>query len=292
VDGSHRGRGAGWLRQESPAPPRGDGRGPAAEVPGRVAVAAEWTATPLAQATPVTDGWVFVARDGVVARSASWLGPLERVGQMPAVVFERDTARSGGRAVVRSNDAYWTNRGGTSIAPLAVPENTQTGAFATSSFGAAVTEGGGLELVRSGRWSRVDLGADAAWYVAPEGGHLVVQTTRGARTLGADGTLGGPTPAAQMPRRPTLDDASRRRLRDAIIRRHPGVLDVLGAVPVGGGGRLVLDEDQAAVYDDAGGLLLRRTSGLAGRCSLLPWGPTAVARCGDAFHRRALRRPR
>ncbi len=151
---------------------------------GQVAVApARFDATVIA-AVPVTTGWVFVAADGSVAASETFLGSPRAVGRFPcAFRVARDSI---GRAVLIGEDgSLWTTDGSSNgLTRHRLPAEVRAATFVDATHGAAVLRDGRVMLTDSAgqRWEGFDIGRDVAWAVVPGVGGVTFETTGGSKS--------------------------------------------------------------------------------------------------------------
>lgn len=248
----------------------------------------ERTASRLRSATPVERGWVFVAEDGTVARSDTFLGPLQRVGEVRRSI--RWSPVSAGRAVaIDRRGALWTSEG---QEPMRAVESLPEGdvlwaAFRDAAHGAAVLDGGTLWRTSDGarHWTQVPLGDDAAMALAPSADRsaLILRTHRAVQRLSDDGSL-GPTSDTPTTRPVVLfDRAQESQLTLSLAQWNP---PLAAAAP-----RLVRMGSDAFAHPDGRDVIVvdARSGAVRSRwpnvlpsefCFLVGWGDTLVAGCG------------
>ncbi|HUH04749.1 MAG TPA: hypothetical protein VML75_22285, partial [Kofleriaceae bacterium] len=242
---------------------------------GRVAWPDDRFATPIAAAAPVDGGWVFVAADGMAARSKSFLGPLERLGEVPFEVAAIGP-QYGRMAVVDQRGRVWSTTGAEPIARLLTPEGRVTDiAFADASRGALILDGGALYST--------DDGGDS-WQPSPSPGASALSVWPGAIQVSeVTGTrmLFGVPPAA-----PTIEAKSVISAYHARFDRALRLTQVRRT-----GAREYYDVEGRTVRRlawDGGAELERRKVFPDDGCRLLRWGTALAARCpGGELYRAA-----
>jgi len=263
---------------------------------GRAALAGDRFAFAILGAVRTPSGWLFVSADGAVARSASFLGPLDRFGEVPRpapgvrVPLLSPTCGRLAIGVADPRASLWTSDG---TRPMALAPGAPAGvvlaaAFADRDHGMIVLDGGELFATRDGAASfeRVDLGSSAASAVACVQGELRVTTSQGALRF-APGQPGEP-----MHGRPVLDGAApsteplRAPIMAAALRRYGALV----AGPLGGivadDGRVLLPHDHAlAPLASASTAALAAASSGRG-CSAERWGDRYALLCMDGRCRR------
>ena len=155
--------------------------------------------SPIIAAARAKGGWLFLDTDGGVARSDTFLGPLEPLGRVPQawpdLVFGV-LPISDGRLAFPAMDPHaslWTTDGSApvALAPAAPPGLIETVVFADADHGMIVLDGGALFVTRDGAASfePVDLGPDgaAAVDVALEHQQFLVTTSSGVIRFDRDG---------------------------------------------------------------------------------------------------------
>lgn len=159
---------------------------------GTVEWAANRFATRIIAAVPIEGGWVFVARDGAVARANDFLGPLTRLGNVPEAVSTAFIGRGRAGVITRSGALYTTN-GTAPIARSSLPTNvlSQAGAFVDEKRGAVIAEGGALFATSDAgsTWHAVPTAGEAAWRLDLAQDQIIITTTSSARVLASNDTL-------------------------------------------------------------------------------------------------------
>ncbi|MCC7537044.1 MAG: hypothetical protein IT379_12560, partial [Deltaproteobacteria bacterium] len=233
-------------------------------------------------------GWLFVTRDGLVLRSTTFTGPLDRVGELPTGIRTWRTFDVGRLAMVDADGALWTTDGTTAperIDTLPEPGIANDVVFASADRGAAVMDGGALVSTHDGgrSWQPVQLAGEAATSVVLLDGQLVVRTSAGERVLDESDRLvarvgtgdptffGGPEVAA---------------IELKLLRRLPFLLESWGVVDARGRGLISDGADLLIVSPDTGDIERRVVAALPRGCSLHPWGDAVGAICADGSLRR------
>lgn len=175
----------------------------------------------LVAAVPVTTGWVFVAADGAVAASETFLGAPRPMGRFPCdFKVPRDTV---GRAALLGEDgSLWTTSGSSPLSRSPLPGEVRAATFVDGLHGAAVLRDGRVMLTDDGgqRWEPRPIAPDVAWSASPEPGGVVVETTGGRLALRWDAPPEPARPDAARPRRTQETRESEGRLRPFINRRY------------------------------------------------------------------------
>jgi hypothetical protein len=230
-------------------------------------------------AVPVRDGWLFVARDGAVARAASFTGELTALGQLPRR-HERlpvlgVVTPSCGRLALATTDpraSLWTTDGSSSLAPAAgAPVGiVVSAAFADADHGMIIVDGGELFHTRdAGRsFQRVDIGTEAAAEVSCRDGKLRVEASSAILAFDRDGK---PIKAPDAPPWWGTDEL-RARIHAAALRREPALAERFGGVIASDGRALIpvgeaLREVATASDADLMQVVSRQRS-----CSAARWG--------------------
>ncbi|MBI5514015.1 MAG: hypothetical protein HY909_09630 [Deltaproteobacteria bacterium] len=253
--------------------------------PRGVAVGLDHFAAAIAAAVPVSNGWVFVAGDGVVAASETFTGPLRRLGELPLGDSPPRVLPGVGRlAVVDTSGTLWTSEG-QAPTPARVPEPVSTAVFADTRWGAAITQRAELLWTEDGgeTWHRSDLAGLVPWSLLAHRGILGAQTSEGFRPLvRGEARL---EPAEETPRsalgRPWQGDLAS--VREAVLERYPGLLSLGEGCPRLAGATLRVEGLDLVTYDRSTGRALRRLRGgvpLA-QCRLHGWGPAVALTCPD-----------
>lgn len=233
---------------------------------------------PIVAAARGAAGWVFAAADGSVARSATFLGRLQRVSDVPGMALPPGGRHSRARVPLVAGRALYTTDGASPASPTASAGPVIDAAFVSDAVGAAVLDGGALMRTADGgaSWDPVDLGDAAAVAVEVRGDALVVETSRDPVVLGADGGVTRPAPARPAVQPVPRDEAAG--VLRAYLRRHPALLEVHGARRADG--RYVLPLAEALEVFDADGSFVRALE-VVGRCSVRAWGAALVATCAS-----------
>ena len=230
--------------------------------------------TPIAAATQTARGWVFVAQDGVVAASDTFVGDLRRLGQ--TAVFAPPGARwSRGRAVIADASGVLLTTDGAS--PLASMPGlsgrlVDSAVFVDAEHGAAVTRDGALLFTQNGggAWRALQLAGAVPVAVDRADEALLVVTSTGTTRLDANGAISdaAATPAVH---RPATGDAAR--AFDAVLLAYPDLLPNLEAVTRTDGVAVLVDRDVLVELDRDTGRVRRRVRGLPlGASRLAAWG--------------------
>lgn len=241
----------------------------------RVAWPDDRFATPIAAAAPVEGGWVFVATDGMAVRSKSFLGPLERLGEVPFDVAALGP-QYGRLAVIDLRGRVWSTIGAEPIARMLTPEGRVIDiAFADARRGALILDGGALYSTDDGgaSWQPIASSGAAALSVWP--GAIQVSELAGPRMLF------GIQPAAPTIERQTLIDAYHARFDRALRLTHARRTGAREYYDVQGPTARRLEWDTGAELE-------RRDVFPDDGCDVLPWGSALAARCpGGALFRAA-----
>lgn len=131
--------------------------------------------------------WIFATGGGAVFVSDDFLGPLRRLGTIPASGGWCSWSR--GRFAFAAGRRLWTTDGATISGPVEFPSEVVDVAF-EGSLGAVVLRGGWASLTRDGglHWEPMEVGrsANSATF---DGRSLVLETVNGAFALDAAGNL-------------------------------------------------------------------------------------------------------
>jgi hypothetical protein len=254
---------------------------------GRVTLADDRTAQPIADAVEVDGSWVFVDYGGAVTASEGFLGALRPVGRVPVGATTNPWSR-GRVASVRAGRLWLCD--GRTVTEAQVPgAPVAAAAFESASVGVVVHRDGALSVTDDGgaRWRPVDLHGELALSVDFVD-VMRVTTTRGVMTRAGDAL----TPAPPPPSPPSHEDTQRaerlrRRVRDAAQARF----GLRGAreLTLPSGARVSLDEGLLAWTPPSGETSLGRVGG-ASCDALAPWGDGFAVLCerllrGDASGR-------
>jgi hypothetical protein len=186
---------------------------------GAVQIAADRFASEILVAVPIGGGWLFVAGDGAIARSDTYLGPLQLLGEISPRY--RPVRGSRGRlAIVDDTGRVWLDDGSGAPAPVALSSPALVAAFADAASGAVIVDGGALLHTEDGgeHWAMADLAGEAALDIALAGPDLLVHTSAGPRRLTRDGSLVAPGAAPPAPAiSPVEASELRARLRHVVI---------------------------------------------------------------------------
>lgn len=172
-------------------------------------IAAERFASDIVGAVRTADGWIFVAADGTVAGSETFLGRLRHLGRVSCLRAPR--ASRGRAALIDAVGALWTTDGHSPMRRAVLPSRVFAAAFRDADRGAALLERGAIVATDDGgeTWHPVDLGAEVGWDVEFEPAGLAVTTTGGRQYLSAEGTFLGAscrTPSPLFVRREIFPD--------------------------------------------------------------------------------------
>ncbi len=241
----------------------------------------------LLAAVDLGDAWVFVTWRGVVARSATFLGDVVRVGEAEAPARVQAATR-GRLAIVAEGGALYVTDGRTVSAAGPTRAPVVVAAFASERFGAAVLTDGGLAATSDGgaSWHDVDLGREAAFdvYCAPSA--LRVRTSRGWSALTPEHRLSPPEHDdgdSLLRAPPVADPASVAAVRAALRARSTDApVDPAPRLADGTSVRLrrcVLEH----VGRDGAVLAASTLSDDESRCELRPWGPAAAVLTDELY---------
>ena len=258
-----------------------------------VALAEDRFALQILGAARATDGWLFLAEDGSVARADSFLGPLQPLGHVPrpeARKLPAPLTATCGRLAYGTPDpraSLWTTDGTAPIAPApgTPPGIVMSAAFADADHGMVVLDGGELFVTRdgAGTFERVPLGRAAAKDVACLAGELYVTTSTGIAIFDRGGTrVGSARPAPP----PALEPGAYARIAAAALRRYGDVVaESFGGV-VAADGRVLVPIEHAlqpiAGTPSNAGL---RALGSARDCTAVRWGRDVAMTCSDGLFR-------
>ncbi|MCC7535917.1 MAG: hypothetical protein IT379_06880, partial [Deltaproteobacteria bacterium] len=242
-------------------------------------------ATEIAVAAETDHGWVFVAEDGTVARSASFTGRLERLGTLEGPVPSvRGVPASRGRlAVVDARGDLFSSDGRTGPARVeALPEPgiVLQAVFLDRSRGAALLEGGLLALTADGgeRWRVMRGGPEAVMGLGIEGDEILVHRTDGSvRAVARDGVervRSEPWVPQELGEYPRA-----RWLRRMALWVFPELVETLGAATLDGRAAAVLDEDAVVSVRPGGGRALDRIALDPETCTASTWGTRVFVLC-------------
>lgn len=239
------------------------------------------------EAAALGEGWVFVSRHGVVARSETFLGDLARVGEVTGVDRVQVATRGRLAVVTRAGAIFVTD--GRSVAaagPTRVP--ARVSAFADEQNGAAALADGGLAVTRDGgaSWREVALGSDVAIDVCFDRGALRVRTPRGWSALTPDGRLSPPEQTNPTEARGEIDPARLAALRAALhAQRERAPAPPREAVTLADGTTLRVRGASLERVGRDGAVIttfpLPRDYG----CEAHTWGPAAAVTCGRDVYR-------
>lgn len=247
------------------------------DVSGATEFADDAFATQLAASAPVADGgWVFVAEDGTVARSTSFIGPLRRLGEIPRAVHANGP-QNGRVAVVDELGRAWTTDGTRPIERLRTPEGTVMDVgFADVNRGAVVMEGGALWLTDDGglTWDPIEQPNFAAVSLEarfdnahPADYILIAATTDGGHEVFRTDV---PGPEAQVGKLDT----------DAVMLRVWAGSRQQARLRTGDRDAYTMAKDGSVErrnYET--GQVLARAKLDGSQCHLIPWGPRLLASC-------------
>lgn len=190
--------------------------------PGGTSVATTHFDDALVAAVPVTRGWVFVAADGTVASSETFLGVPRPVGRVAGAF--RVASTSVGRAVIMGEDgSLWTTDGDSNgLVRHRLPADVRDATFVDAARGVAVLRDGRVMATDTAgqRWERVDLGLDVGWAVSPGVDGALVETTGGPWSYRWGTGLGAPRAVGRRLDRAQLPRAEEDQLRPYINRRY------------------------------------------------------------------------
>jgi hypothetical protein len=225
----------------------------------RVELAHDRFETPIAEVFRTRLGWVFVTDDGVCARSDTFTGTLEALGEFPRRASRAQAARLR-RAmhlrpvVIDPQGRAWSSDG---RAPFTRVETPDT------------------ERVRA-----LDLAEDGHGFAALQGGTSAV-----TQDFGRTWSVLADTAPDVEPERPLSDAETEawtqrilQRVRWALVRERPYALDVLPSVERVDG-RIYTDDGRDLVVldgSDGGREQLRRPLPLRGRCQPASWEGTRI----------------
>lgn len=243
---------------------------------GRVTLADDRTAQPIADAVEVDGAWVFVDYGGAVTASDTFLGALRPVGRVPVGATTNPWSR--GRAASARAGRLWLSDG-RAVSEARVPgAPVAEAAFESANVGVVVHRDGGLSVTDDGgaRWRPVELRGELALAVRFDG-VMRVTTTRGVMTRAGDAL----TPAPASPPPPSYEETQRverlrRKVRDAAQARF----GLRGAreLTLPAGARVSLDEGLLAWTPPSGAAALGRVGG-ASCGALAPWGDGFAVLC-------------
>lgn len=140
-----------------------------------VRIAEDGFTSAIPAAAPTADGWLFLSRDGVLATSATWTGPLRRVADAPAAIVASQAGI--GRITFRDEGGRWAWADAAGIHGFeGLPAPPMSAAFADTRRGAVVLPGGALRTTDDGgaTWTDAPIGDDAAVALLAEGGAVRV----------------------------------------------------------------------------------------------------------------------
>ncbi|MDP3219501.1 MAG: hypothetical protein Q8S73_35700, partial [Deltaproteobacteria bacterium] len=166
-------------------------RGVVSALDDHVEVAAQRFASDIVGVVRTADGWIFVAADGTVASSETFVGRLRNLGRMTCPRAPR--ASRGRAALIDAGGALWTTDGRSALRRAALPSRAFAAAFRDADRGAALLERGVILATADGgeTWRPVDLGAEIGWDVESEPAGLAITTTGGRQYLSSEGTFLG-----------------------------------------------------------------------------------------------------
>lgn len=194
-------------------------------------------ARPIVRAVRATRGWVFVAEDGACGASATFLGPLRRVGNLPGFrrtsYDSRGDGQQGRIGLVDREGRGWTSDGGDLTRVASLPEvELRNLLFADERQGLAIVDGGAFLVTDDGgtSWRPVPGEERDVEYVGVGGGRFVSAGRRLDALYGA----GGLTEAADRERTDLLPRWDEARFVWRLVAREPRWVDLLGGEVVGG----------------------------------------------------------
>ena len=244
--------------------------------------------------------WLFATADGALFRSATFAGPLERVGEPPADWFHcgRSNADecagfdSTGTVAVRSSTHRLFLGTDEGLVPARAPfDRTLVDVgFVDRRFGVAIVAPGQVWRTVDGaaHGERIDLGSDVAYVVYPHGQSFVLATTRGLVRIDRDGP---PAPFTGDPDvfDHQLPEEASRAIVDSLAHDDPFVWPMLlarGAVLLADGRIASVEGEQLRVRNRDGE---GETIDLPGdSCALHPYGGQLIAACENNRHERTI----